>query len=80
MHPARIGVMGTRMGVEHVTLWGQPRSKMSEHQCVVVVIANVGSRLDGRTLAPHDRALDDMDLPIEQRDGDAWVGADERFT
>lgn len=37
------------------------------------------SRPAGRTLAPLDQALDDMDLAIKQRDRDAWVRADECF-
>ncbi len=34
---------------------------------------------DRRTLAPLDRALDDMDAALRQRDRDAWAKADERF-
>jgi DNA-binding GntR family transcriptional regulator len=37
------------------------------------------SKPDRRTLAPLDRALDDMDAALEERDRDAWVKADERF-
>jgi len=39
----------------------------------------VRSNPDRRTLAPIDRALDDMDAALKQRDRDAWVKADERF-
>jgi DNA-binding GntR family transcriptional regulator len=34
---------------------------------------------DRHSLAPLDRALDDMDAALRQRDRDAWVKADERF-
>ena len=34
---------------------------------------------DRRALAPLERALDDMDAALKQRDRDAWVKADERF-
>lgn len=34
---------------------------------------------DRRSLAPLERALDDMDAALKQRDRDAWVKADERF-
>lgn len=34
---------------------------------------------DRRTLAPLERALDDMDAALNERDRDAWVKADERF-
>ena len=39
----------------------------------------VRSSPDKRTLAPLDRALDEMDAALKQRDRDAWVKADERF-
>ena len=39
----------------------------------------VRSNPDRRALAPLDRALDDMDAALKQRDRDAWVKADERF-
>ena len=39
----------------------------------------VRSNPDRRTLAPLDRALDEMDAALKQRDRDAWVKADERF-
>lgn len=39
----------------------------------------VRSGPDRRMLAPLDRALDDMDAALKQRDPDAWVKADERF-
>ena len=37
------------------------------------------SNPDRRALAPLERALDDMDAALKQRDRDAWVKADERF-
>ena len=39
----------------------------------------VRSEPDRKTLAGLDRALDDMDASLKQRDRDAWVKADERF-
>ena len=39
----------------------------------------VRSNPDRRVLAQLDRALDDMDAALKQRDRDAWVKGDERF-
>ena len=39
----------------------------------------VRSNPERRAFAPLDRALDDMDAALAERDRDAWVKADERF-